>query len=357
MATTIINPPDQYSPVLTSNLYSVKARTDKTKVLVEIVRDPDGEIDKFFSTTLYPHNGVVELSDIGSLIEERFRSKSRLWDMMEIRIDGAVAEFMALYCEYSLDPEFDYTQCFLCAAGASIVHRNSAISLAHWSNGSNEYRVQIVGIDIEGNTVAVEKTFTRNVYSNHVSFSVNDIIRFALNQTDYEVGVDLEKVAYFSISQGSMQKLFYVVDHPFFLTFGFRNMFNAYEYIDVVGVVTRKTKFERDTAVCSGRAKQYNQSVERTYEMQTGPLTDEQIREVEQLIGSRNIQLCASGFDYDIIITDHSIEVDNDDESLSSIKFTFRFVGERPMLIADDMGALMPSRTHIFSHEFTAEFA
>ena len=49
MATTIINPPDQSSPVLTSDLYSVKARTDKTKVLVEIVRDPGGEIDKFFS--------------------------------------------------------------------------------------------------------------------------------------------------------------------------------------------------------------------------------------------------------------------------------------------------------------------
>ena len=59
METTIINPPDQYSPVLTSDLYSIKARTDKTKVLVEIVRDPDGEIDKFFSTILYPHNGVV----------------------------------------------------------------------------------------------------------------------------------------------------------------------------------------------------------------------------------------------------------------------------------------------------------
>ena len=357
METTIINPPAQHYPVLTSNLYSIKARTDKTKVLAEIVRDPNGEIDSFFSTTLYPHDDVVELSDIGSLIEERFRTKRRLWDMMEIRIDGVVAEFVALYCEYSLDPDFDYTQSFLCAAGASIVHRNSAISLAHWSDGSNEYRVQIVGIDIEGNTVAVEKTFTRTAYSNHVSFSVDEIIRFALSQTDEEAGESLEKVAYFSISHGSMQKLFYVVDHPFYLTFGFRNMFNAYEYLDVVGVVTRKTKFERDMAVCSGRAKQYNQSVERTYEMQTGPLTVEQIREVEQLIGSRDVQLCASGYDYDVIITDHSIEVDNDDESLSSIKFTFHFVGERPMLIADDMGALMPSRTHIFSHEFTAEFA
>lgn len=357
MATTIINPPAQNYPVLTSALYSMKARTDKTKVLVEIVRDPDGDIDRFFSTTLYPHNGVVELSDIGSLIEQRFRSMRRLWDMMEIRFDGVAAEFIALYCEYALDPDFDYTKCFLCAAGESIVHRNSAISLAHWSNGSTEYRVQVVGLDSKGNTAAVERTFKRNSYSNHVSFSVNEIISFALNQTAEETGGDLEKIAYFAISYGSMQKIFYVVDHPFFLTFGFRNMFNAYEYLDVVGVVTRKTKYGRETAVCSGTVRQYNQTVERDYEMQTGSLTDEQIREVEQLIGSREIQLCASGYDYDIIITDHSIEVDNDNESLSSIKFTFRFVSERPLLIADDMGALMPSRSHIFSQQFTAEFA
>ena len=69
----------------------MKASTDKNKVLVEIVRDPDGEIDDFFSTTLYSHNGIVELSDIGALIEERFRAKNVIWNMMEIRFDGVPA--------------------------------------------------------------------------------------------------------------------------------------------------------------------------------------------------------------------------------------------------------------------------
>lgn len=357
MATTIINPPPEHDPVLTSALYSIKARTDNTKVRVEMIRDPDGDCDSFYSTTLYPHDGVVELSDIGSLIEEQFRVAKCIWSMMEIRFDDVSVVFTAIYCEYELDPEFDYTKCFLCAAGNSIVHRNSAISLAHWNNGSTDYRVQIVGIDTDGNTASVERTFTRNANHYHVAFTVNEIISFALNETGEEAGKDLVSVAYFAISYGPMQKAFYVMDHPFFLTFCFRNIFNACEYLDVVGVVSRKTAFDRETAVCSGRVRQYNQTVERSYEVQTGPLTADQINELEQLIGSRDIQLCAAGFDYDVIITDHTIEVDNDDESLSSIKFTFRFVGERPLLIADDMGALMPSRTHIFSHEFTAEFA
>lgn len=357
MATTIIDPPSQDYPVLTSEIYSLRASTDKTKITVEIWRDPDGDGDRFFSTTLYPHNGVVELSDIGSLIEERFRATNRICDMVEVRFDGVAADFNALYCEYALDPDFDYTQCFLCAAGASIVHRNSAISLAHWDDGSTDYRVQIVGLDADGNTDMIETTFSRNIYSNHVSFSVNEILGYVLSLAGSPSGTSLASVAYFSISHGSMQKIFYLVDHPFFLTFGFRNIFNAYEYIDVVGTVKRKTQFDRDTAVCSGVTRQYNQTSERTYEVQTGPLTDDQVRELEQLIGSRRIQLCTAGYDYDVIITDHSIEVDNDDETLSSVKFTFRFAADRPVMIAEDMGALMPSRTHIFSQEFTAEFA
>lgn len=357
MATTIINPPSSNSPILTSALYSVKAKTDKTKVLVELIRDPDGDMDNFFSTTLYPHNGVVEFSDIGSLIEERFRLKHKIWNMMEIRIDGVSAEFVALYCEYSLAPEFEYDKCFFSTAGESVVHKHSAVSLAHWDNGSNEYRVQVVGIDSAGKTASVERNFSRNPSADHVSFAVYDIIRFALNQTAEKNDSDIVKVSYFAISHGSKQKIFYLADHPFFLTFCFKNIFNVSEYLDVVGVVNRKTAYDREMAVCSGKMKQYNQTVERTYEVQTGPLTDEQARELEQLIGSRSVQLCSSAFDYDVIITDHTIDISNDDESLSSVKFTFRFAGERPQLVSEDMGALMPARTNVFSPEFTAEFS
>lgn len=357
MATVIINPPSIDSLVLTSAIYAIKASTDKSKVLVEVIRDPDGEIDEFFSTTLYPHNGEVELSDIGSLIEERLRLKKRFWDMMEIRFDGVPAEFTAVYCEDILDPEFDCNSTFLSLSAHSFVHRNSAISLGHWDNGTNEYQVRAVGLDAEGKIAFVEATFTRNMLADHVSFTVNEIIDFALNRSKFETEDVLASVSYFSISHGPMRKIFYIVEHPFFLTFGFRNMFNVFEYVDVVGVVNRKTNVERETAVCAGRVKQYNQSVARTYEMQTGPLTDEQFCELEQLIRSRDIRLCASGRDYDVIITDHTVEADNDNESLPSVKFTFRFADERPLLTASEMGALMPSSNHIFSQEFSAEFA
>lgn len=356
MAITFINPPAQNTPVLTSELYALKATTDVPKVPVEIIRDPAGDSDCFFETILYPSaDGIVEFSDIGSLIEEHFRDKLIIWDTIEIRFDREPVSFTALYCDYMLDVDFDYTACFLSAAGSSFVHRNSAISLSHWNLGLSDYLLRIVGHDDSGNIASVTRTVSRQKTSFDVSFSVNEIIDLALAPADG--GDRLATVSYFSISYASIQKVFWLVDHPFFLTFGFRNMFNAFEYVDVVGILSRKTTVDSDTAICAGRTRQYNHTVARQYEIQTAPLTDEQVKEIEQLIASRNIILCAGDYDYKVIITDHTVEIDNDDESLSSIKFSFRFVDGRPRLISSEMGALMPSHSHIFTHEFTQEFA
>lgn len=357
MATVFISAPSPQDPVLTSALDSVRASTDKIKVPVEIVRDPDGEIDVFFSTTLYPYDGIVELSDIGSLIEERLRAVNKIWDLFEIRIDGIAAEFAAICCEYRLPADFDHTACFFSVSGESVVHRTSPICLSHWPDGSGDYRLQVVGHDADGVISVFEHTLTVPDASGSAGFMVDYIMDLALNQTEIETGDVLRSVSYFAITHGRRQKVFYIVDHPYFLTFWFRNMFNAPEYLDVAGVVTRKTRHDSDTAVCSGSVMQYNHSVERTFEMKTGPLTDVQVRELEQLIGSREICLCVAREDYPVIITDHTVESCNDDESMASVAFTFRFKSDRVMLTPDEMGALAPVRTHIFSPEYSPEYA
>lgn len=218
----------------------------------------------------------MELSDLGKLIEERFRVKNRVYDMMSVIIDGIAADFTAIYCEYDLNSDFDYATCFWSASATGIVHSDSAVCLAHWSNGSTTYRVKVVGIGPDGNIAMVERDFTRNQYSLWVSFSVSEILQFALNQSDYETGDAISKVSYFAISYGDMQKVFYVVDDPEYLLFRFRNIFNAPEFLDVVGTVKRKTVADRNIAMCSGVARHYNRVVNRTYEVTTGPLTLDQ---------------------------------------------------------------------------------
>lgn len=355
MSTVILNPPSPDLPVLTSALYSLRVSTDRPKLTVEIVRSPAAAHDIIVSTTLYPFDGIVEFTDIGTLIEERFRALGLMSDDIEIRFDDVAATFTALHCEYELPADFDPALSFLCASGHTIVHTGSAVSLAHLPDGPATYRVRLVGFDAAGSLTSAERTFTRTPGADHLSFAVSDIIGFAA-ATPAGDNAPVEKAAYFTVSHGRRQKLFYIVDHPFYLTFRFRNIFNAVEYLDIVGTVSRKTIFDRETAVCSDRFTQYNRTSERTYEVQTAPLTVAQAGEIEQLIGSRDISLCTSIEECPVIITDHTLEADNSDDTLTSLKFTFRFPGKRPRLSLDEMGGLMPGRTHIFTQEFTAEF-
>lgn len=359
MATTFINPPTaETGPVLTSDLYSLKATTDQTRVTVRIlmVRDQGNVYDLMFSTTVYAFDGVVELSDIGILLEAKLEAENLSFATFRIVFDDTFTEFTAIHCSYDLAPGFDHTKCFLSATKTQIVHRNSAVSLTHLFDHSYNYPIKIVGLGPDGEVAMIEHTISKTPveYSGTISFAVNDLIAAATSAPD-NAG-KLAKVSYFAVNYGGAQKIFYILDHPFYLTFRFRNMFNAIEYIDVVGTVTRRTKAGRESAFCRGFLKQYDRTVEQTFEVQTAGLTDDQMRDLEQLVLSHSVILCAGDTDYDILIEDHTLETDNDDESLPSVKFTFRFTGRRPVITSSDMGALMPSVTHIFTQQFTAEF-
>lgn len=343
--------------MLTSQLDTIRARTDKTKVNVSVVRDPDGDIDEFFSTTLYAFGGVVELSAVGKLIEERFRAQNRIQDMMSIIVDDVSLDFIAVYCTHTLNSDFNLHDCFWSTAATAVVHRGSMVSLSHFDTGSRTYHVKVVGINEDGTIGMVEKDFQRSAYARDLSFSVDSIIRFGLNQTTEETCGDLVKVSYFAVSYGAIQKIFYVVDDPEYLTFEFRNLFNCPEVVDVVGKVKKKTAVDRDTAICGGKMRHYNQVVNQTYEVETGPLTADQVLTLEDMMASHQVQLLTTPDEVDIIITEHTCETDNDDDSLMTMKFTFRMVGDRPTLLGDAMAGLAPDRRNIFSHEFTAEFA
>lgn len=357
MATEIIDNLPEDALVLTSRIDAIRAATDELKVDAQVIRDPDGDAEVFFETTLYAFAGIVELSGVGRLIEEHFRAAGKSCDIVSVVFDGVSLDFSALYCACELSPDFNYRSCFWSSSAVSVVHRGSIVSLSHYDTGSASYRVKVVGLNSDGSIGMVEKDFSRLPQSKDLSFAVDDIIKFGLDQTEIETGGDLVKVSYFAVSHGGMQKVFYIVDEPSFLTFRFRNLFNCPEYVDVVGKVARKTAVERETAVCGGRARHYDQAVNLTYEVETGPLTAGQALALEGLISSYDAQLVASNGDYGIIITDHTCVTDNDDNSLSSMKFSFRFVGNRPVFLGAEMEELSPSKSNIFSKEFSAEFA
>lgn len=345
--------------VPTSNVSSITARTDKVRIDVSLSCENglDGEIETFYSTSLYPFNGIAELSDVGSLVEEYFRRRNKIADLITIAFDGVSIDVHFLYCEYRMPCDFAADKTFFLSSMVQRVHQDSIIAIAAYNHGSAfPFVIKAVGhAEADNRLVVVEKS-VQQTFNGVVYFHVADIILWALNKTEDEVGTDLRDVMYFSIEYAGIQKMCYIVPAPAYLTFSFHNVFNVEEFIDVVGVMTTKTNVSRDVAVCNGISKQYDRTVERTYQVQTEALTPDEVKIFEQFIASHHITLWLGNDDFNVIITDHTCEPSSADDSLSTIKFTWRFDDNRPHVFDSLMDGVMPNRRQIFNDTFSPEY-
>ena len=164
------------------------------------------------------------------------------------------------------------------------------------------------------------------------------------------------KVLYFSVSNGSRQLMCYLSPSPAWLTFAFMNVFNVQEYIDIEGAVKVRSETSRQTARCSGDIVQYDRRTDRTYQFSTGPLPDDEVESLAQLVSSHSVKLYADGNYYDIVIEDHTCDVSTEDDSLSVVKFTWRFKGRRPVRFNSALFGIQPTRRDIFSDEYSPEY-
>lgn len=350
MATQFITNLERNTPWLSSEINSIIAEVDTHAVEVSLIRDPEGEAYTFFRATLYEYDARVEITEVGRMIENEMLRQDIRESAFACVVDGAQMDFYVVYCEAILNSDFNLEESFYSTQQVRLVHDNSAIILSHANHGILPYRIKVAGTDADGKLVAVEKEVVRNLSNGSASFAVREIINWAT-----ESGIS--QVGYFAISLRDAQVICFLVHDPFFLTFQFRNVFNAPEYIDVVGTVKQKSKVEREIAVCSGVARQYDYRTERTYEVSTGALHRDEARAIESLIFSRSVNIMCREGAVPVIITDHTVEQDNDDNELCSIKFTFRFVDERLTYTAQEIETMSPCRTNIFTEQFTEEFA
>lgn len=347
--------------MLTSRMTNVRATTDKNKIEVSLLCESGagGDIETFYSTTLYAFDNVVELSDVGTLIEEYFRLRHKVAAMITICFDNVSMDVHFLYCEYAMPEGFDVSNTFFLASMAQRVHQDSTITIAAYNHGlANDFIIKAVGQHTYDDDLGVVTRRVQRSLNNESStyFSVAEIIKWALNMSDEEAGDELRDVKYFSIEYAGVQKMFFIVPAPAYLTFSFRNIFNVEEFIDVVGEITTKTEVSRDTAVCNGRSKQYDRNVSRTYDVQTEPLTSEEIAVFEQFLASHEVLMYLEGTDWDVIITDHTCEPSSADDKLTTVKFTWGFADKRPRLFDSAFNGIMPTRRSIFSDQFSPEY-
>jgi hypothetical protein len=141
----------------------------------------------------------------------------------------------------------------------------------------------------------------------------------------------------------------------------FTNVFNAMEYLDVVGTVVTKTKSESDSAVIGGVTTLYNRVVNRTYEVTTGAMPRYMAEAYSQLFSSRFVALIDSSSRVpatvaEVIITDSTLEPTTDNETLFTVKFTWRFADRRPRVLASEVEPLLSS-VGVFSTPFTQQYS
>lgn len=357
MITEIISNIDFEKPVLTSELREIRATVQPPKAHFKLVFEPEGSKTTIYEAVLYAYNGEISIASVGSLIESCFRENKCFYAQVAVILDDLEVRFDAIYCEAIMPHDFDIFSCFLSSTSVASVHSSSTICLAHMPSGSHYYTFDLVGTDCEGSPARITTEVERISVDGAVYFSVKEIVDWALGRGDSEPGADIAKVAYFKISHRNASKIFYLVNDAFFIPFKFKNIFNVPEIIDIQGVITQKTSVSSSTAVCGGRISQYDRNVERKYEFVTGPLTDHEARAVEALVLSSDIAIASSNNLIPVIITDHKLERDNDDSGLTSFSFTFQFANQGLIMSHHDIMALCPDDTHLFSDEFSQEFA
>lgn len=340
---------------LTSQLREVAATTDLDYVTCSIwYYLQDGKKEQIYWSVLYASGGRVEISDVGALIEAYFRGKGIATGNIEIRFGDTSTKLEVLYCEVVKPAAWDFTEQLWIASHVQRVHYDSVVRIYAYVNSNIHGLIKIMGHRRGDGSLGVLEYPVQFPFeqSDCYEMDVKSKVDWALGRTTDAPESPLSDVAMLSFEYLESQVLLYLMDDTEYLTFEFRNIFNCPERVDICGTVKVKTEIDRNEAVSGGSTLQYDRKVTRSYEVETEALSDEDAKRVVQLIASHTAAVLIDGEFRKIIITDETCESSNDDESLTSYKFTWQFADRRLL----DWDAAMPTHDGIFTQEYTEEY-
>lgn len=316
----------------------------------------------FFTVDLYAYGGIVELIDPGNLIEKYFIANQMAFGLVSVTFGPVSKNIMFLFCENDMPASFNANKVMLLSSLARRVHVDSMFTVAAIHLVPNEpFVIKAVGHDCAGQIASVcfGKSDTINVQL-YSDFSVDSVVRKATGQSVPVFGPlqdsPLEDVIYFSVEDGGRQLMCYISPSPAYLTFRFRNTFNVPELIDIEGSMVTKSETSRKDAVCGGDIVKYDRRTDRTYQVSTGPLPSDEVESLAQLLSSHALQVYADGIYHDAVIEEYTFEHSSDDEAITSVKFTWRFKGRRPVIFNSPLFGIQPSKREIFSDQYSPEY-
>lgn len=329
-------------------------------VNVWLAPDAEDSDNAIYNTTLYAYNGKITIYELDELIEEDMRRRGLVIYTYDLHIGPLCKTIDVLYCDYIADG-FDINNSFLTTLPTQRVYADSNVLVTLVGDASMPTMIHGLMIHDEDDTYSDDK---HNRYEHFEVESEDDMVpgevlsvpfydwedRYtSYNSTE---GVHLLNAV---IRNGRRSKVVYFMPGKPDIRLVFMNCFNAYEAIDLKGLLTDKTKVSQETAIVAGKRVAYNRRTEKEYEFVSEGLTESEALSIDQLLNSHKVWVMINGKATPIIITDHTCEIDNNNEAQPNIKFTWTFADRRPHLNPDALAASL-QKPGVFTKEFTYQF-
>ena len=337
MATTLITVIPIF--VFSSQIEGIELQTDQDKIVI-VVEDGTTEI---FTTSLYAFDGKVEIVNIGEVLENYMIANGKVFTAFTVYYNTADGTNLGsfnlntLFCSLRLDIEAGVfaSYNFLTTLTAKRVppHSIETISILHGQE-TGPLKFHCVYETEEGEignkTITMRTITTDDIGVSSIQVSYDTIyLRLRLQ------GAKPSKLLSYTVEYNNRSFTYYATENTPEVSFTFRNCFNVDETAYFNAITTTKTKVNRTMAVSQGRHLFYDQTVDKTCEVQTASLTAEEAYWVEQLLMSHTVRLGTST-DVEtlpeVIISDSDCEIADNDEELNKVKFTWQFAKTAPHL-------------------------
>lgn len=350
--------------VFSSAVGRITVRSDASAVDISLHILSSTRENLVFSETYYPYSGTVALHDFASVIEAEMVQWAQ--PLATFRLTAKAADgtsdtrsFAVLYCDRHTDlqPGAIVGEQFLTSRRIITASRDIPVPLFYIRPPMEYIDQELIAYRIiarKGTSGNIRIIFSPDGYTGYgktYELGLLTIRRDTLrdrcakyyNAAPYEIlGVTVEI--------GRRSITIYYSDRRPDLRLYFTNMFNALEIAELVGDTTAKTKVKRTETVCDGIVSFYDQSVKQSFEFQAAGLTAEYAEWLGQLFMSRDVRIINKPYHEEdnlnepyplVLITDSTCEVQDGDEELNTVKFSYRYTSDRP-----ESSVALPDRIH-----------
>lgn len=309
------------------------------------------------SERYYAHGGYVTLYDLGSLIESEMNKSGQSCADFTLRVFTDSVNNKADFCVLHILYCDRFTVCtdipaflrenFLTTLSMRRVAPGSTLSLFFYAeqgesiayNVAHSFRKAGSDAILQHTIIADSGKTAASSGVVQINISLSSVIADAASFATARLG-DITLLS-FTIRCGQ-RSISCFVDYSLDdrETFYFRNCFNVFDFVTLPVLTTAKTDVDRSLAVINGKSQFYNQSTAKTYEVEASRLTSDEAGWIDQLFSSYDvfrIEQDATNPDEPLVlapvlITDCTCEIQDGDEKLNTVKFTWRHTDNRPIV-------------------------